>query len=341
MFAAFTQKYLTPKNVLFLIATILMLIFISKIPDIAVMFFASFVIACSMEPLVQKLSTKMSRATASALVILLGLLALALLFVPLLIIGANQVRSFADSFPQYMELIKKFIINTPFLNKSHLENLDVNGVISTAGGVSTKILSETINFGKNIGSALIYLLVSILIIYYFMVDKDKIKEAFMRLFPVPMRKRTSEIYDTISLKIGGYVVAQIATMASIGVIITVGLLIIRVDYALLLGFLSAVFDIIPVVGPTIAFFICLIAVYKFGPLMLILTALVFGIAQLIENNFVRPYVFSKLLNIHPLLIFLFIFLAAKFLGIIGVIFAPAIAALVVVLIEEIYMKSIE
>ena len=341
MFSAFTQKYLTPKNVLFGIAAILFLIFISKIPDIAVMFFASFVIACSMEPLVQKLSNKMSRATASAVVILSGLLILTLLFVPLLVIGANEIKSFADSFPQYMDLIKKFIINTPFLNKSHIENIDIGGMITSAGGVSTKILTETINFGKNLGSALVYLLVSILIVYYFMVDKEKVKESLLRFFPVPMRKRTSEIYDTISQKIGGYVVAQIATMASVGVVVTIGLLILKVDYALLLGFISALFDIVPVVGPTVAFFICLIAVYKFGPVALILTAAIFGTAQLIENNFVRPYVFGKLLNIHPLLVFLFIFLAAKFLGIIGVIFAPAIAALVVVLIEEIYMKSLE
>ena len=339
MFAAFTQKYLTPKNVLFAIALILFLIFISKIPDIAIMFFASFVIACSMEPLIQKLSTKMSRATASAVVLLCALLLLAILFIPLLVIGANEVKSFANSFPQLDEFIKKFIL--PFLNKSNLENIDLGGMITSAGGFSTKILSETINFGKNIGSAFVYFLVSILIVYYFMVDKDKIKESCLKLFPVPMRKRTSEIYDTISQKIGGYVVAQIATMASIGVVVTIGLLILKVDYALLLGLLSALFDIVPVVGPTIAFFICLIAVYKFGPVALILTALIFGAAQLIENNFVRPYVFSKLLNIHPLLVFLFIFLAAKFLGIIGVVFAPAIAALVVVLIEEIYMKSIE
>ena len=339
MFAAFTQKYLTPKNVLFAIALILFLIFISKIPDIAIMFFASFVIACSMEPLIQKLSTKMSRATASAVVLLCALLLLAILFIPLLVIGANEVKSFANSFPQLDEFIKKFIL--PFLNKSNLENIDLGGMITSAGGFSTKILSETINFGKNIGSAFVYFLVSILIVYYFMVDKDKIKESCLKLFPVPMRKRTSEIYDTISQKIGGYVVAQIATMASIGVVVTIGLLILKVDYALLLGLLSALFDIVPVVGPTIAFFICLIAVYKFGPVTLILTALIFGAAQLIENNFVRPYVFSKKLKIHPLLVFLFIFLAAKFLGIIGVVFAPAIAALVVVLIEEIYMKSIE
>ena len=341
MFAAFSQKYLTPKNVFFGIIAILLLFFITKIPDIAIMFFASFVIACSMEPLVQKLSNKMSRATASALVILGSLLILGLLFVPLIIIGANEIKTFADSFPQHAELFKKLIMDTPFLNKSHIENMDIGGMIASAGDFSSKVLTETINFGKNIGSAFVYILVSIMIIYYFMVDKDIIKSTFLKLFPVPMRKRTSEIYDSISLKIGGYVVAQITTMAGIGIVVTIGLWILKVDYALLLGFISAVFDIVPVVGPTIAFFVCLIAVYKFGPWVLLGTAIVFGVAQLIENNFIRPFVFSKLLNIHPLLVFLFIFLAAKFLGIIGVVFAPAIAAMAVVLTEEIYMKSIE
>ena len=337
MFSAFTQKYLTPKNILFIIATILLIVLISKIPDIALIFFAAFVIACSMEPLIQRLSAKMKRSSASAIVLIGGIAAVVLLFVPIIILGGNEVKSFVDSLPQHVEILKNFILNIPFLNKTNLANIDLGGFITTASGFSTQI----INFGKNIGSAFVYTLISILIVYYFMADKDTIKGAFLKLFPTPMRKRASEIYDSLSIKIGGYVVAQIATMASIGVVITIGLLIMKVDYALLLGLISALFDIVPVVGPTIAFFVCLIAVYKFGPIVMILTALIFGAAQLIENNFVRPYVFSKLLNIHPLLVLLFILLAAKFWGIIGVIFAPAIAALAVVLLEEIYMKSIE
>ena len=338
MFSAFSQKYFTPKNILFAIVAILTIVIITKIPDIAIMFFASYVIACSLEPMVRKLSKKMTRPTASALVLLGCLVLIILLFIPLIIIGANEVKSFANTFPQYIDIFKKFIMDTPFLNKS---NMDVNSIVSSASGVSTKILTDTINIGKNIGSAFMYFLISILIVYYFMADKHKIKETFLKLFPPPIRKRTSEIYDTISLKIGGYVVAQIAAIASIGVVVTIGLLILKVDYALLLGFISALFDIVPIVGPTLAFFICLIAVFKHGPVLVLLTALVFGVAQLIENNLVRPYVFSKLLNIHPLLVFLFIFLGAKFFGILGIVFAPAIAALMVVLIEEVYMKSIE
>ena len=53
------------------------------------------------------------------------------------------------------------------------------------------------------------------------------------------------------------------------------------------------------------------------------------------------YVFSKFLNLHPLIIYLFLFIAAKYMGVLGVIFAPAIAATVVVLIEEVYIKNME
>ena len=68
---------------------------------------------------------------------------------------------------------------------------------------------------------------------------------------------------------------------------------------------------------------------------------VFAVAQLIENNFVRPYVFRKFLKLHPLIIYLFLLITAKYLGIIGVVFAPAIAADVCVFIEELYLKSMD
>ena len=75
-------------------------------------------------------------------------------------------------------------------------------------------------------------------------------------------------------------------------------------------------------------------------LILILTAVIFAIAQIAENNFVRPYIFSKILDVHPLIIYLFLLLTARIFGIIGVVFAPAIAATVCVLIQELYIKNI-
>lgn len=344
MFENVLPKYINAKNIIFFIVIILLIKFIISIGDVAILFFASFVIACSLEPLAAKLQTrfpKLQRSKACAITLIGAISALCALFIPIIVIGGNEIKAFAVSFPQYVDSIKQFIHDNHFLSKAVASQININEVISSASAVSSRVIEQTLNAGINLGSAFVYLIVSILVIYYFMLDKETVKCTVMRLFPKQMRKRTSEIYDTIAKKIGGYVIAQIATMASVGVIITIGLLVLRIDYALLLGLISAVFDIIPVVGPAIAFLICMVAVYKYGAVILILTAAVFGFAQLAENNLVRPFVFSKLLDLHPLVIYLFLFIAAKYLGILGVVFAPAIAATVVVLVEELYMKAIE
>ena len=173
-----------------------------------------------------------------------------------------------------------------------------------------------------------------------MADKEQVKAAYLNLFPQQMKEKAENIIETISKKIGGYVIAQITTMSSVGLIMALGLLIIGVDYAVLLGLITAILDIIPVVGPAIALLICLLTAIKAGPLTLLLVLVVFSIAQIAENNLVRPFIFGKFLDLHPLIIYLFLFITAQYLGVVGVIFAPAIAATVCVLIDELYIKNI-
>ena len=162
----------------------------------------------------------------------------------------------------------------------------------------------------------------------------------MSLFPRQLKDKADEIIEVISKKIGGYVLAQIVTIASVGIIMTIGLLILKVDYALILGILNAVLDLIPVIGPGIGLLITILMAYKMGPVTIALIIAVFIIAQWAENNLVRPYIFSKFLDLHPLIIYFFLFVTAQYLGVVGVIFAPAIAATVCVLVEELYIKNI-
>lgn len=335
MFESMFRKYLTPKNIMFFIITILFLVFIHKIADIAIMFFASFVIASSLNPIVDKLAKKYKRNVAAAVVLISSIFLLLAFIVPIVIIAGHEIGNFALSFPQLINNMQDYAGTQPLINA-----LDLSEILSSAAGFTSDFINETINLGINIGSSFVYLIASLLIIYYFLADKELVRKTFLKLVPVQMRKKAGEIWDSISHKIGGYVVAQVATMASVGLIVTLGFMLIKVDYALLLGLISMVLDIIPVIGPAIALVICLLVTIKAGPLTMLLVAAIFGAAQLVENNFVRPYVFGKFLDLHPLIIYFFLFLTAKYLGLIGVVFAPAIAATFVVLVEELYMKNI-
>ena len=341
MFENFFKNYISAKNIVFLILSILFIIFIFKNSDIAIMFFASYVLACSLNPFVNTLveKKKLSRNLAAAIVLGCGLLIVFLFLIPAIIMAGSEVKTFATSFPRYIGDFDEFLQNLPFFNLS-LKDVEITSVLSSLSESSQAIMNNIMDMGKEISSAFIYLVISIMVIYYFMADIDIIILPYLKSFPSHMRKKDKNIIDIISQKVGGYIFAQLVTIASVGIVMAVGLSIMRIDYALLLALITTVLDLIPVVGPTIALIICIIATSQAGIGSVVTVLVVFAIAQLVENNFVRPFVFGKFLNLHPLLIYLFLFIMAKYAGIVGVVFAPAVAATVCVLYEELYMKNL-
>ncbi len=305
------------------------------------MFFACFVISCSINPIVDKLEKKMPRTIATYIVIF-GLLAIVLLiFVPVCTISLQEIKVFAVNFPKYVDKFDDYLLKIPFFNHFSTFAVDFNNIMDTASNSSADILNNVLNISKNIGSAVIYMLISIIIIFNMVCDKTRIKNFYLHVFPSNLRNKAEEIGLIISNKMGGYLIALITTMFGVGFVMWLGLEILHIHYALLLGIITGVFDIVPIVGPFFALIVCLITTYQFGFETIMAVLIIFAIAQITENNFVRPFVFGKFLQLHPLVVFLFLLLAAKFMGVIGVIFAPAVAALVVVLFEELYLKNLD
>lgn len=340
MLDVFVKKYITIKNIIFFIIAILFLSFLTQIKDIAILFFASYVVACSLNPLVDKMEKKMSRSLASVIV-LAGVLILSAGFIlPLFLVGGHQIKSFLVLIPEHIDTARDFLLTTPLINQSAIAQLDIGEVLASASGFTSKFVNESINFSMEIASGIVYFLAACIIVYYFIVDKKVVRETYCSLFPKQMKKRAEEILDSISEKIGGYMIALVVTIVFVGLMMTIALLILKVDYAILLGVLTSVLDIIPMVGPALALIIILLVSYKMGAVTLAIIILWFAFVQWAENNLIRPYVFGKFLDLHPLIIYFFLFVTAQFLGIVGVVFAPAIAATVCVLIEELYIKNV-
>ena len=338
----FLTKYVGIKNFIFFVLAILFIIFLAQIKDIAILFFAAFVISCSLNPIVDKLceNKKISRPLASTIVLLTTLFVCFIFIVPIIITGGVQISTFIEALPDHFYNTKNLLLGIPFLSNTNLHNIEIGGLVSSATGFTTNIVNKSIMFSKGIASFLIYFLATCIIIYYFLADKETVKKGYLSLFPKDLKRRADEILESISQKVGGYVLAQVVTIVSVGLIVFIGLLILKVDYAVILGLITAIFDLVPVVGPTVALVIILIAVSKMGLLKIGLVIGLFFFAQWAENNLIRPYVFGKLLDMHPLIIYFFIFVTAQYLGLVGVIFAPAIAATICVLVEELYIKNI-
>ena len=330
------------KTAIFIIMAVLTIVFIGKIADIAVMFFAAFIISASVLPLINKFEKHMPRGLSVSLILFFVLIGVLLVVVPLTMLAINQFALFINDAPKYIEQFINFaatkgydVILTKYIDSAGLENIG-QSLSSFAGS----ILSQGLTAGKVIANSITSILMVTIMVFYLCMDEKYIKNAYISFFPPKFKKKASDILDILTAKVGGYMTAQILTMASVGILTFLGLLIVHHPQAPLIGFLTFVLDIVPIIGPAIAIIIGLIASVNFGIGYLLFILVIMGIAQWIESQLLRPYFFGKFMDMHPLLIIISLLIGAKFLGVTGVVLGPAFASLVCVLVNELYIKQI-
>lgn len=329
------------KNILFSFFIILCLFFMFTNVDIAIMLFISLVFACSLNPIVDKLEKKMPRALATLIVLFGALLILGILLAIIFMLGAYQVSELIKEYPNYVKNLNDIIKGSALFKSIGITKIDIDGLTTSMASSARGIIDYILELISGMGSSFVYCLTGLIFLFFFMQDKSNIKETVLMYFPENIKTRAEEIIDNISSKMGGYVFAQTLAVLSVFVVNAVGLIIFNNPYAISIAIITAIFDIIPVIGPGIAIVISLIAVYQFGLKTVLITLAVLCVAQLIENNLVRPYAFSKLMNLHPTIIFLSLILGGKYFGFIGVLFGPAMAATICVLLDELYLKSLK
>ena len=221
------------------------------------------------------------------------------------------------------------------MGKKLIEFINTDTITSSYSQVASGIVNKSINFTMAFVEAITVIVTMGVIVFYMINEKNLIRDAIITLFPPKMKTKAKEVYENIEHKVGGYVIAQVLSIFT-----AAGLMLLKVQYAVLLGLIAGLLDIVPIVGPIIAFVLGVLCAAQQGWLVVILTVVVYLAAQWISNNFVRPLVFGKFLNLHPIIIIFAFLIAAQFLGVWGVILSPAIAALLITLFDELYLKTI-
>ena len=338
----FWNRHENLKTAIFIGMAIFLIWFISQIQSVALLAFASFVLACSLTPAVDKLSSfkHISRGFASTIVIVTTLLVILLFFVPIISMSIQEINQFVSNIPALVDKSVEFLSSKTLMGKSLMEYIDLGSITSASSQVASGLVNKSINITVAFMEAMTVIITMGVIVFYLIYEKNLLRDAVIAIFPHKMKQRAKEVYESIEKKVGGYVIAQILSMTTIAILTAIGLMLLDVQYSVLLGLIAGLLDIIPIVGPTIALVLGVLCAIQQGWVVVLLVVAVYLIAQWISNNFIRPYVFGKFLDLHPVIIIFAFLIAAQFLGVWGVILSPAIAALLLTLFDELYLKTI-
>lgn len=336
----FNKRIFSSKNIIFAGLVITILLIFPKIVGILMLFFAAYVLACALNPYVTKLTLKINRTAASTIVVLSSILAIVALFVPIFFVAFKEIKTFMATLPDKIAGVTNYLMNTEFYGHKIPDLLDLDTILGNSSSFAQGLVNHSWTFTMGIFQLIMITVALTMIVYYILIDKKYLKNKFLQFFPPDLKEKADYILSIISNKVGGYVRAQLISMAAVGLMIAILLIILGVEYSTLLGLIAGLLDIIPILGPTIALAVILLVAYPMGLVKIILIIIGFLLVQQISNYVVRPVLFGKLMELHPLMIFLALFLAEQFLGFWGVILSPAIAATVCVLIDELYLKPI-
>ncbi len=178
-----------------------------------------------------------------------------------------------------------------------------------------------------------------LLTFYILMDAEKYRRGFMSAVPRPWRPAASELLTRIDLMLGRYIRGQLIVCVSIGFFVAVALSALGVEYALLIGIFAGVVDIIPYVGVLIGLVPAfLIALINKGLFWAILTVVVLECIHWLEGHIVVPAVVGHSVGLPPLTVMVALLAGAELGGIMGMLVAIPVAAIIRV-VAEYYIEN--
>ena len=246
----------------------------------------------------------------------------------------EQSKEFIDNFPTFFNdarvtvegWVGEYADTVPDDVRAQIEqNLaDMGSVVVNA---AWQVLPRTFGLVSGTFSLIIGLATMPVLIFYLVKDSREIGSSLLMPFPKSLRPYLLDIAKMADTTLGGYLRGQLILGVIVGGAVTIGLMALGVPFAVVLGVVAGITELIPIVGPLIGAAVAILVTLATAPEKLIWVALLYLGVQLVENTLLVPRVQSDTLNIHPIVVIVVIIVGGHFFGIWGIIFGPPLVSM--------------
>lgn len=291
-----------------------------------------------------------SRTVAVAIVFLL-LIAIIVSALSFLIPNIlNQVEQLIQNMPEYIRSFQRFL--TRILQQKNLppwivdltKDVDINAYTkeieeSLSGFAKNFMMSITSSIGSIIGmvtSVTVTIVTVPFMLFYMLKDGHKLVPTITGIFSEKQANRIGELLEKMSETISKYISGQAIECLFVGTCTAIGYGIVGVPFALLIGIFAGITNMIPYIGPYIGLLPALILALSNSVRQTILVIIVCVVVQQIDGNLIYPNVIGKSLDIHPLTIIIILLVAGNLAGLLGMLLAVPVYAVIKVIVIYIY-----
>lgn len=333
------------KLIFFLVLGTLVLLWIfsrrNLILSLLTPFFIAGVLAYALNPVVNYLiRRKLSRLQAVAVLFMAMVVVLAVLSMTLLPSLGNEIRYLGEQLPHYsLQWYKQAeswynqrLSTFAFLPGTLDQVTDFFGLdFQTVSNWLLQSLGSLMKGFSSLVSSLVTLVTVPVLTFYFMKDGDLIARSVKRAVPPESRQWAFPLARQIDGVLGGFIRGQLIVALFVGVLSGLALMLLGIDFALILGIVAGVTNIIPYLGPFIGAVPAVLMALLTSPLQTLWVILAFTIIQQVESSVISPRIVGKRVGLHPTLVILALLMGGALGGLVGLLIAVPTAAVIRVL----------
>lgn len=319
-------------------------------------FFVAAGLAYLGDPLADRLEARRFSRNAAVGIVFTGF-ALAVLLVVAVVVPLLQqeLATLAKKLPGYIDWLQQVALpwvqarlasNLPVLDLEQLKQAvashwqQVGGV---AAGVSTTVISSVTSSSLALLGFFANLVLIPVLTFYLLRDWDLLVARLHALIPRRYEPRAVRLARECDEVLGAFMHGQLLVMASLGLVYAVGLWIVGLDMALLIGIVAGLVSFVPYLGFILGMVMAgIAAVVQFQELLpLVYVLMVFGVGQLLESFVLTPYLLGDRIGLHPVTVIFAVMAGGQLFGFVGVLLALPTAAVIMVLLRHLHEQYIK
>ncbi|MCK4414519.1 MAG: AI-2E family transporter [Candidatus Eisenbacteria sp.] len=325
------------RRLLLVVGLLLFIWILSEARAIVYPALAALALAFLLNPIVDRLDQLGVRRSIASLALIFPLIGL-LLFLVLVLIPAllDQARTLLEQLPgayrTVVDWVEPLLARLLRRDESLLLPRDLHDLLPSAERLLRGVTSGLAQVGRGLAGVFqigAFLLLTPILTYYILVDFNRLQAGIRPYVPDAWASKLGLLGALFQQSVGAWLKGQLLVAMIMGAMTIGGFSLIGLPYALLLGCIAAVLNLVPILGFWVTFVVAMItALFTPAPLsMLLQTAAVLLIAQGLEQNLLSPKIVGRQLGVRPIILLLVMLGLSVFLGVLGVLLAAPVIGL--------------
>lgn len=318
------------------VLVILFFIFLYFLKDVLVILLFAIIIASAISPFANWLDSKGFPRLLGVLLLFLSILGLLILFFSLIIpFVSEEISQLTVALPQIVinvssSLEKAQNASPKFLDFiSEMQNA-LEGLSSYLQQAAQSIVGMVVNIFGGIMSFIAIIIIS----FYLSVTKKGIENFLGSVVPEKYEGYAVSLWKRSEIKVGQWLQGQLLLALVVGLVVYVGLSLMGIRFALVLGILAMLLEVVPMIGPVLAAIPAVFFAFLQAPTLGLWVILFYIIVQQLENHILVPLVFGKTIGLNPVVVVIALLIGSQLAGVLGAILAVPVATIIVEMLDD-------